>query len=380
MKSFIYADNAATTRLDDKALSSMMPFLTEEYGNSSQPYTFGRYSKKALSEARTRIASCIGADAKEIYFTSGGTESNNWVIKSLVEQKSIDVIITSCIEHHSVLNSCDAVSNFVKVIKLPVNKHGEVSCNTLKSALELEVNKHSDTCRVLVSIMTANNEIGTIEPIKELAEISHSYGALFHTDAVQAIGHIDINVVDLGVDFLSASAHKFNGPKGTGFLYVRQGVELNPYIDGGAQESSKRAGTENVASVVGMSIALQNNIANLADNMSYISRLDEMLLQQLNESHLDYVKNGSDNHIPGNISLSIKNSDGEMLLHRLDLKGICISTGSACDSVNTQVSHVIKAIGVDPEYSKGTIRISLGKYNSVDDIKTIVKELINVFS
>ena len=271
-------------------------------------------------------------------------------------------------------------SNFVKVIKLPVNKHGEVSCNTLKSALELEVNKHSDTCRVLVSIMTANNEIGTIEPIKELAEISHSYGALFHTDAVQAIGHIDINVVDLGVDFLSASAHKFNGPKGTGFLYVRQGVELNPYIDGGAQESSKRAGTENVASVVGMSIALQNNIANLADNMSYISRLDEMLLQQLNESHLDYVKNGSDNHIPGNISLSIKNSDGEMLLHRLDLKGICISTGSACDSVNTQVSHVIKAIGVDPEYSKGTIRISLGKYNSVDDIKTIVKELINVFS
>ncbi len=231
----------------------------------------------------------------------------------------------------------------------------------------------------LVSVMLANNEIGSIQPIKELAEIAHGEGAVFHTDAVQAVGHVKINVNDLGVDMLSASAHKFNGPRGIGFLYIRNGIEISPFMDGGSQERFMRAGTENVASIVGMAVALQKNCQVLKDERKRLLELEKELLNGLYEQGVDFIRNGAEDHLPGNISLSFRDSDGEMILHRLDLMGICISTGSACDSQNTQVSHVIKAIGVPEEYANGTVRISLGRSNTTEEVQCIVRALISLF-
>lgn len=371
MKEFIYADNAATTKLDIDAFEAMKPFLLEEYGNASQPYSFGRSAQKALKNARAQIAECIGALPEEIYFTSGGTESNNWVIKSsALSDPRKRPMITSEIEHHALLHSCAAIERSgYPVVYLPVNSFGEVSADRLRETL-------SDNTR-LVSIMFSNNEIGTIQPIKELAEISHSSGALFHTDAVQAVGHVKIDVRTLGVDFLSASAHKFNGPKGTGFLYIRKGVDLLPYADGGKQEYGLRAGTENVAGIVGMAVALEKNCKEVDVHSDHLRELENRLLTQL-DGHIDYIRNGGANRIPGNISLSFRNVEGEALLHRLDLMRICISTGSACDSVNTQISHVLKAINLDESYAKGTIRISLGRHNTVDEVDAIACALIKI--
>ena len=230
----------------------------------------------------------------------------------------------------------------------------------------------------LISIMYANNEIGTIEPIKELCEIAHRNGALFHTDAVQAVGHIEIDVKALGVDMLSASAHKFNGPKGIGFLYIKKGTPINSYASGGAQEFGMRAGTENVASIVGMAVALKKNCERIQEATRHLLTCETVLIEKLNNAGIDFVRNGSDNHIPGNISLSFRSADGETLLHRLDLMGICVSTGAACDSVNTQVSHVLSSIGIDAEYSEGTIRVSLGIDNTCNDIAIIAESIIRV--
>ena len=226
--------------------------------------------------------------------------------------------------------------------------------------------------------MMANNEIGTIQDIRKLAATVHQHNSLFHIDAVQALGHINVDVRNLNVDYLSASAHKFNGPKGIGFLYAKKGVPLFPIIDGGSQEFGMRAGTENVASIVGMAVALKNNTSQLNSNAKYLLELENRLILRLKESRLNFIRNGSNNHIPGNVSLSFKESDGEMILHRLDIKGICISTGSACDSVNTQISHVIQAIGVDEKYAKGTIRISLGKNNTIEDVDIISSEIAKI--
>lgn len=371
MKQFIYADNAATTKIDDAAFEAMKPYFLEEYGNPSQPYSFGRVANRAINESRKIIASCIGASPKEIYFTSGGTESNNWVIKNPL---CYNTIITSCIEHHAILKACETVSNRTEIKTLKVNNQGVIDLNDLDNALK----DSSGNRAILVSIMTANNEIGTIQPIAQIADIVHSRGAIFHTDAVQAVGHISIDVDKMGIDMLSASAHKFNGPKGIGFLYIKNGIAINPLIDGGSQENGMRAGTEAVASIVGMAEALKNNIDNLELNTHYVQNLEKCLIEKLESANLDFVRNGSNNRIPGNISVSFKNCDGEMILHRMDLKGICISTGSACDSVNTQVSHVIKSIGLDSVYANGTIRISLGKNNTMEDVDTISSELISI--
>ena len=250
MKHFIYADNAATTKLDKDAFNAMLPWFQEEYGNASQPYSFARKSKKALAEARALIAECIGAQSDEIYFTSGGTESDNWAIKGMTETKKKHHTITTQIEHHAILNACRKLEQFgFQVDYLPVDKQGVVSCENLVKFIK-------DNTK-LISVMMVNNEIGTIEPIKELATVAHDNGILFHTDAVQAVGHIPIDVSDLCVDMLSASAHKFNGPKGIGFLYIKRGTQISSFADGGAQEFHKRAGTENIASIVGMSIALK---------------------------------------------------------------------------------------------------------------------------
>ena len=226
--------------------------------------------------------------------------------------------------------------------------------------------------------MFANNEIGTIQPIKKLAEIAHKHRCLFHTDAVQAVGHVKLNVHEIDVDMLSASAHKFNGPKGIGFLYIKKGVQIAPFMDGGSQEAGRRAGTENVAFIVAMSMALKNNCRQMTENDNHLKKLEAVLLEKLDEEGIDYIRNGSQNHIPGNISLSFKECEGEMILHRMDLKGIYISTGSACDSANTQVSHVIKAIKVPNEYAEGTVRISFGKNNTEEEAIALADALINI--
>ena len=372
MKQFIYADNAATTKLDIDAFEAMKPFLLDEYGNASQPYSFARKPKQALKEARAIIARCINAEPEEIFFTSGGTESDNWAIKGVVfADAEKHTIITSQIEHHAILRACEDVEKLgCPVIYLPVTKKGVVTPEVLNSAIT------SDTR--LISIMYANNEIGTIEPIKELCEIAHRNGALFHTDAVQAVGHIEIDVKELGVDILSASAHKFNGPKGIGFLYIKKGTPINSYASGGAQEFDMRAETENVASIVGMAVALKKNCERIQEATRHLLTCETVLIEKLNNAGIDFVRNGSDNHIPGNISLSFRSADGETLLHRLDLMGICVSTGAACDSVNTQVSHVLSSIGIDAEYSEGTIRVSLGIDNTCNDIAVIAESIIRV--
>ena len=361
----IYADNAATTSLDPRVFEAMKPYFTGFYGNASQPYSFSGTARNALKDARRIIADCIGAKEEEIYFTSGGTESDNWAIKSVLASKdNRSGVLVSKIEHHAILNSAESLKRFgIPIGYLDVTDEGIVLPETLRKHIEQETK--------LVSVMLANNEIGTIEPIRDLAEIAHKNGSVFHTDAVQAMGHIDVNVNDLGVDMLSASAHKFNGPKGIGFLYVHNGVQIDPFMDGGAQENRLRAGTENVPSIVGMATALKINYDELVSFKRKMNELEALLIDRLHSYSLDFVRNGSENHLPGSISLSFRNSDGDMILHRMDLMGICISTGSACDSKNTQISHVIDAIGVSKDYARGTIRISLGKNKTQEQIEKI---------
>ena len=369
MKEYVYADNAATTRLSNKAFESMLPYLQNEYGNASQLYSFARSPKKALKEARQVIATCIGAQPSEIFFTSCGTESDNWVINGAVQQHL--PIVTSSIEHHAILRPCESAKRCgCSVSLLPVTKEGIVLSSSVKEVV------HS-SCGLL-SVMYANNEIGTIQPIKELATIAHENGWLMHTDAVQAIGHTRINVRELGVDMLSASAHKFNGPKGIGFLYIKEGVNWPALIKGGTQENGLRAGTENVASIVGMATALEENVISICENESHLAHLEEILISNLSRSGIAFYRNGAENHIKGNVSLSFPNRSGESIMHRLDLKGICVSTGSACDSKETQISHVLKAIGLEEMLAKGTIRISLSKYNTEHDMMKIVQVLVGI--
>ncbi len=372
MKRLIYADNAATTQLDKDAFEAMQPFLLNEYGNVSQPYSFSRAAKNAIRDSRETIAKCIGANPEEIFFTSGGTESDNWVIKggAFYDEKKQETITTS-IEHHAILRACEDIER----IGYPVTYLSTDSCGIVHPE---ELSEKISSKTRLVSVMLANNEIGSVQDIAALAEISHLAGALFHTDAVQAVGHIKVDVDELGVDMLSASAHKFNGPKGIGFLYLRKGTPLRSYISGGAQESGMRAGTENVASIVGMAEALQKNVAVLEDTETYLDKLEKKLLNVLYSGNIDFIRNGSKNHLPGNISLSFRDMDGEVLLHRLDLLGICVSTGSACDSQNTQISHVLRAIGLEEAYAKGTIRISLSKYNTESEIQEIANALLRI--
>lgn len=372
MKKKIYADHAATTKLSDKALEAMIPFLREAYQNPSTLYASARYIKRAIAEARAIIAEIIGANSEEIIFTSGGTESDNWAIKGIAwSQLMKKQIVTTAFEHHAILNSCRVIQDVSgKVTYILPNNKGMIEEKSLASALKQDTS--------LVSVMLVNNEIGTIQKIRELSEVTHSKGALFHTDAVQAVGHIPVNVENLRVDLLSASAHKFNGPKGIGFLYLRNGIELTPYINGGGQEGGLRSGTENVVGIVGMAAALKENADMLEDNMKKLAELDSLFINKLKICKADHLINGGDNRISGNISVSFKGLDGEAILHRMDLKGIEIATGSACDSRDTQISHVLTAIGLPEEYAKGTVRISLGAENTKDEVDVIVTQLIQI--
>ena len=372
LNKIIYADNAATTKIDDDALALMIDLQKNFFANPSSAYKMSRPLKKILRESREKIAACINAESQEIFFTSGGTESDNWAIKSsvLASLNERPNIITSAIEHKAILNSCAAMENLgCTVTKLSVDKSGAVN----PADLQRKILPHTK----IISVMLANNEVGTIQPIKSLAKIVHAAGKIFHTDAVQAVGHIPVDVKLLGVDMLSASAHKFNGPKGIGFLYVRDGLKLLPYIDGGSQEFSKRAGTENIPAIAAMALALEKNCSDMQTNAQKLSSCAKILIDGLKNNNVDFIINGGENRLPGHLSLSFRNCDGETLLHRLDLKNICVSTGSACNSQQIKISHVLQALAVPKDYISGTIRITFGKENFYDEAEIISKHLIN---
>ena len=363
MNAIVYADHAATAPLCTSAYQAMLPWLQDEYGNPSTAYVLGRNPRKAIASAREDIAGAIGASAKEIFFTSGGTEADNLAIKgtAFCYPARRRHLITSAIEHHAVLNTFAFLERLgYDVTYLPVDRFGNVSHEILRTAIRPET--------ILISIMTANNEMGTVEPVSELARIAKEEGIPFHTDAVQAVGHMPIQVDELGVQMLSASAHKFGGPKGTGFLYVRKGTRMEPLIHGGGQENGLRSGTENVAGIVGMAAALKEQISMMQKNCSYLENLRERLLAHLLNMGADYLVNGSDRHIPGSVSISFRNTDAEMMMYCLDQMGIEVATGSACNSRETVVSHVVEAVGIPEEYARGTVRITLGPENTPEQI------------
>ena len=373
MKNIIYFDNAATTPLSSNAKKAMDIYWNIEFGNPSSLYSIGVHNKKVLQDCRQRIANCINAKSDEIYFTSCGTESDNWALKGTAFQlkEKGNHIIVSSIEHHAILNTCKFLEKMgFEITYLPVNEYGEVNAEVLRNAIKANT--------ILISIMLVNNELGTIQNIKELCEIAHSKGILFHTDAVQAVGHIPVDVLELNIDMLSCSGHKFNGPKGIGFLYIKKGIKIEPLLNGGQQEKNMRAGTENIPLIVGMTTALEEHVNSFSKTISYINYLRTEMIQNLKNTNINFIINGSENHVPGILSISFKNAEGEVILHRLDLKGICISTGSACDSKNTNLSHVLEAIKCDKEYAFGTIRISLSEKNTVEEINIFIEVLVEI--
>ena len=371
---FIYADNAATTRLSDTALKAMLPYLREEYGNASTLYKLGRSAHNAVASARRTFADGIQAIPAEIFFTSGGTESDNWAIKGTAHRLARlgkRHIVTDNIEHPAVLNSVSALAREgFEITYVKADADGVVPPQAVRAAIR------PDTA--LVSVMFANNELGTIQPVAEIGRICHDAGVLFHCDAVQAAGILPINVQAMNIDLLSISAHKFHGAKGVGVLYARRGCAPEVYIDGGEQEYHHRAGTENVAGIVGMAVALREHCEHLDQESCYLKSLTDFLLTKLYATGLDFIVNGSDDRIPGSLSISFAKVDGEMLLHRLDLLGTAVATGSACDSKGKALSHVIRAIGVPETYARGTIRISLGMDNDKRQVEEIVRQLCTI--
>lgn len=374
----VYLDYSATTPVRDEVLKEMLPYFTEHFGNASSLYTIGLESKAAIDKAREQVANLIGASPKEIYFTGGGSESDNWVLESIAnDMKSKgkgNHIITSRIEHHAVLHTCQFLEkNGYEVTYLDVEKDGTVTPEALEKAIR------DDT--VLISIMYINNEIGTIEPIRELAEVAHKHGILFHTDAVQAVGNTPIDVKAAGIDMLSMSSHKIYGPKGEGALYVRRGVRIPSFIHGGAQEMGKRAGTENLAGIVGFGKAAELAKQNLEDHVRHCSELRDYLVQQIMEKIPDVYLNGpadmSRRH-PGNANITFEYIEGESILLLLDSFGIAVSTGSACSSKSLEPSHVLSAIGVPDEMIHGTIRFTVGDFTTKEDIDYTVECLVKV--
>ncbi len=368
---FIYLDNAATTKIDDQVLNAMLPYFSDYYGNSSSIYTFSQKSKKAQDDAREIIAKSIGAKSNEIYFTSGGTEADNWALKAgakLLESKGKH-IISSKIEHHAILKTLEYLSKEgFEISYLDVDSNGLINPEDVLN------NIRPDT--ILISIMSANNEIGTIEPIKEIGTIAKEHNILFHTDAVQAYCHMPINVDDLNIDMLSASAHKFHGPKGIGFLYIRSGVKIHSFLHGGAQERKRRAGTENVAAIVGMAKAAMIAHSEMEKNDMYISSLRDYLINKiLKEISFSHINGSLTKRLSNNINISFDFIDGESLLLMLDNYGICASSGSACSSGSLEPSHVLLAIGLDNEKARSSLRISLSKYNTKDELDIFIEKL-----
>ncbi len=372
----IYLDNAATTRVKKEVVNEMLPYFYEKYENASSIYKSAREVSKEVSEAREYIAKSINASSDEVYFTSGGCESDTWAIKGITSARKEKGkhIITSKIEHHAVLNACKALEKEGYVVTyLDVNEEGLIDPKTLEDAIR------EDT--VLVSIMMANNEIGTIEPIKELASVCKKHNVLFHTDCVQAYGNMSIDVKDLGVDLLSISAHKVGGPKGIGLLYVRKGVMIDPLINGGSQERGKRGGTTNSAFIIGFKKAVELKLPNMEKNNEYVESLREHFIDRVLKE-IPYSRlNGSREHrLPGNANISFRFIEGEGMLLKLDALGICASSGSACTSGSLDPSHVLLAIGLPHEIAHGSLRISINEDNTLEEIDYVVDSLVKIIS
>lgn len=378
MKKNIYMDNAATTRLKKEVLDEMIPYLTEDYGNPSSVYSLGSKSKRAVEDAREKVAKVIGANKREIFFTGGGSEADNWAIKGIAYANSSkgNHIITTKIEHHAILHACEYLEKKgFDVTYLDVDEFGLVDLNQLKESITDET--------ILISIMYANNEIGTIQPIKEIGEIAKENKIYFHTDAVQAMGNTEIDVNELNIDLLSMSAHKIYGPKGVGALYVRQGVKIDPLIIGGGQERNRRAGTENVPGLVGFGKAIELAYENMEEHNSKLTKLRDSLIRKIMDN-ISYTRlNGHPTkRLPGNVNICFEFIEGESLLLSLDMVGIAGSSGSACTSGSLDPSHVLLAIGLEHEIAHGSLRLSLGDFNNeeeldyvVDNLKVIVQRL-----
>lgn len=363
----IYFDNAATTVMSEAALDALMEVSRNQYGNPSSVYGFGRKSKDLLEQSRKIIAGCIGAEPEEIYFTSCGTESDNWVISQI--GSVWNSAITTAVEHHAILYPAEVkATEGYKISFLAVDENCMVSEDAMQNALTGEPE--------LVSVMLQNNEVGAIQNIKRLAKIVHECNekSLFHTDAVQAIGHIPVNVKDLAVDMLSASAHKFNGPKGIGFLYIRKGCNLKAFILGGGQEKRMRSGTENVASIYSMAKALEDNVNNMSAVHEHVFKLEKYFITLLKKEGIQFRINGdSDNRATGILNIAFENLDGEGLLNMLDMHDICISIGSACNSKSQDRSHVLQAMGLSESHIDSSVRISIGRFNTEKDAEILVK-------
>jgi len=367
----IYLDNAATTKTAPEVVDAMLPYFTEYYGNPSTIYALGSAGKKAVTKARETIAGALGAKAEEIYFTAGGTESDNWAIKATAEayESKGKHIITSKIEHHAVLHTCEYLEKRgFEVTYLDVDRDGLVNLEELKAAIR------PDT--ILISIMFANNEIGTIEPIAEIGAIAKEHGILFHTDAVQAFGQVPINVDEMHIDMLSASGHKLNGPKGIGFLYIRKGVKSRSFVHGGAQERSRRAGTENVPGIVGLGAATERALRIMDDKSRKETELRDYLIKRIEEEiPYGWLNGHRTKRLPNNVNFSFLYIEGESMLIMLDMKGVCASSGSACTSGSLDPSHVLLAIGLKHEEAHGSLRLTLSEETTKEDLDFVVDEL-----
>lgn len=370
-KRFVYADNAATTPVTPAVLEAMTPWLMENYGNPSSIYSIGRAARTAVEKARRQVAASLNAEPGEIYFTSCGTEADNWALKGSMRRwaaKGKKHLITAAFEHHAILHSAKTLEKEgFEITYLPVTPEGLVDPAELEKAIR------EDTA--LVSIMLANNEIGTVQPIAELAAIAHAHGAWFHTDAVQAVGHIPVDVKALGVDMLSLSGHKFHAPKGVGALYVKKGILPNIFMDGGAQEKGRRAGTENLASIVGLGEAITVATASLEENMARITAMRDRLIDSLLQLPRTRLNGSREHRLPGNLNISFEGIEGESLLLRLDMAGICASSGSACTSGSLDPSHVLMAIGLKHEVAHGSLRLSLSELTTEEDIDYIIAQV-----
>lgn len=370
----LYFDNAATTRVKEEVLEEMLPYYFIKYGNASSPYAIGRESKKAINEARKRVADLIGALPKEIYFTSSGSESDNTALKGFAyaNKDKGRHIITTKIEHPAILESCKFLERQgYRITYLNVDSDGVVDLNELRKCINQQT--------ILISVMFANNEIGTIQPIREIAKIAKANNVAFHTDCVQAVGNVDIDVGQMGIDMLSLSGHKFHGPKGIGALYVREGVQFQRFIDGGHQERNKRAGTENVPGIVGLGKAAELAKANLDEHSKYLQELRDYYIEQVEENIADAKLNGArQERLPGNANFSFKGVDGGAVLYELDLRGVCVSTGSACSSGEAAPSYVLGSIGLGEDWVSGTVRASFGEDNTKEDVDFLVGNLKEV--
>ncbi len=371
MNKFVYADNAATTRITEEVLAAMMPYLTENYGNASSLYSLGQKSAMAIDTARKQVAAALNADPYEIIFTGCGTESDNWlkVFAKRLAKKGKTHIITTCVEHHALLHSMARLEKEgFTVTYLPVSKEGFVSVEDFKAAITDETG--------MASIMFANNEIGTIQPISEIGAICREKGIWFHTDAVQAIGHVPVDVKAMNIDMLSLSAHKFHGPKGVGVFYCRKGIPMDSLIDGGGQERGKRAGTENVAGIVGLGAAIEIAVSKMDEHNAKVLALRNRLIDGLLAAVPMSKLNGSrENRLPGNCNISFVGVEGESLLLMLDYKGIMASSGSACASASLDPSHVLMSLGMKHEEAHGSVRLTLSEENTDEDVDYIIETL-----